>query len=93
MALSVLLIGASGNLGRYLTAELTAQKSKFAKIGILTDPSRAEKFKSKEYAGFEIVQGWFLDPSVYKGYDVVLCLVGIPLIQLQPGMIEGTVRP
>ena len=89
MAPSVLLIGASGTMGKLVTSQFAAQRTDFAKVGILTDPEKAHKFEDAAKNGLHVVQGWYLDPAVYQGYDTVICLVGIPLMKLQPGIIEG----
>lgn len=59
---SVLLIGASGYIGRFVAQELLAQKSKFARVAILADPSKVDKFAEISSQGMEIVVGSFLSP-------------------------------
>ncbi len=62
--ISVLLIGATGVLGKPLLQELTRQKQQFRRIAILTTPERAAKFKNSEV---EIVQGSLYDAKSYQG--------------------------
>ncbi|KAJ7472617.1 hypothetical protein FB451DRAFT_1089490 [Mycena latifolia] len=91
MALSVLIIGASGALGRPLVAEFQKQRSHFARVGILSDPAKAHKFNNEKKNGIEVVLGSFLDFKSYHGFDVVLSLVGNATMRLQPAMIEAAV--
>ncbi|KZF25654.1 NAD(P)-binding protein [Xylona heveae TC161] len=91
MAPSVLLIGASGSLGVPLVEEFIRQKSKFERIAILADPSRAKKFEDVQKRGIDVVTGSFLDPNSYKGFSVVISLAGNPIMRLQPAMIEAAV--
>ncbi len=64
---SILLIGASGNLGPYVVNEFLAQKSKFARVAILAEQSKVEKFDAAAKAGMEIVVGSFLDFKSFAG--------------------------
>jgi hypothetical protein len=64
---SVLLIGASGVLGKPLVEEFIRQKSKFEKIGILSDPTKLPKFDDVKRKGVEIISGSYLDPNSYRG--------------------------
>jgi uncharacterized protein YbjT (DUF2867 family) len=89
MAPSVLVIGASGTMGKPTVEELLSKKDKFAKIGILADPNRASKFDHLKSRGVEVVTGSYLEAKNYTGYDTVLCLVGNALMKLQPGIIEA----
>ncbi|KAJ7153815.1 hypothetical protein C8R46DRAFT_912434 [Mycena filopes] len=89
MAPSVLIIGASGSLGRPLVAEFQKQKSKFGRIAVLSEPAKAHRFAEVEKAGIEVVQGSFLDFKCYQGFDVVISLAGNAVIRLQPAMIDA----
>jgi hypothetical protein len=64
---SVLLIGASGYIGRVVAQEFLNQKSKFARIAILADAPKVDKFAEISQQGMEIVTGSFLEPSSFKG--------------------------
>jgi hypothetical protein len=64
---SVLLIGASGYIGRIVAQEFLSQKTKFARVAILTDASKVDKFAEISSQGMEIVVGSFLEPSSFKG--------------------------
>jgi hypothetical protein len=46
---SVLLIGASGMLGRAVQQELIAQKGKFSKLGVLTTSLSAPDLRKEAY--------------------------------------------
>ncbi|KAJ6582861.1 hypothetical protein DFH09DRAFT_1029235 [Mycena vulgaris] len=91
MAPSVLIIGASGSLGRPLVAEFQKQKSRFARVAILSDPAKAHKFADAQKNGIEVVLGSFLDSKSYEGFDVVLSLAGNATMRLQSAMIEAAI--
>ncbi|KAJ7111846.1 hypothetical protein C8R44DRAFT_632522 [Mycena epipterygia] len=91
MAPSVLIIGASGSLGRPLVEEFQRQKSRFGRIAILSDPAKAHRFTEVQKNGIEVILGSFLDFKCYQGFDVVLSLAGNATMRLQPAMIEAAV--
>ncbi|KAJ6560953.1 hypothetical protein B0H10DRAFT_1966757 [Mycena sp. CBHHK59/15] len=91
MAPSVLIIGASGSLGRPLVEEFQRQKSRFNRVAILSDPDKAYKFADVNKNEIEVVMGSFLDSNSYKGFDVVLSLAGNSVMRLQPAMIEAAI--
>ncbi|KAJ7214078.1 hypothetical protein GGX14DRAFT_444946 [Mycena pura] len=91
MAPSVLIIGASGTVGRPLVDEFLKHKSKFARIAALADPTKVSRFADTLIKGVEVVVGSFLDSSSYNGFDVVVSLAGNAAMKLQPGMIEAAV--
>ncbi|KAF8215092.1 hypothetical protein K438DRAFT_2123779 [Mycena galopus ATCC 62051] len=91
MAPSVIIIGASGALGRPLVEEFQEQRARFGRVAILSDPAKAYKFSEVQKSGTEVVIGSFLDFKCYQGFDVVLSLVGNGAMRLQPGMIEAAV--
>lgn len=62
--ISVLLIGASGALGRPLLEELIRQKHLFRRVAILTAPDRASKFNIPEV---EVILGSLYDGNSYQG--------------------------
>ena len=64
---SVLIVGASGYIGRVVAQEFLAQKSKFARVAILSAVSKVEKFVDIAKSGMEVVIGSFLEPSSFKG--------------------------
>jgi len=64
---SVLIIGASGYIGSVVAQEFLVQKSKFARVAILSDVSKVEKFADIARSGMEVVVGSFLEPSSFKG--------------------------
>ncbi len=61
---SVLLIGASGALGKPLLDELLRQRSTFARVAILTSRGRRSKFDGVDV---EIVTGPLYDAETYQG--------------------------
>ncbi|KAJ6526064.1 hypothetical protein B0H19DRAFT_1197787 [Mycena capillaripes] len=91
MTPSVLLIGASGALGRPLVEEFQRQRARFGRVAVLSDPAKAHKFAEVQKNGIEVILGSFLDFKCYQGFDVVLSLAGNALMRLQPAMIEAAV--
>ncbi|KAF7337107.1 NAD(P)-binding protein [Mycena venus] len=92
MAPSVLLIGASGSLGRPLVDEFQKQRASFGRVAILSDPAKAHKFSEVQKNGdIEVISGSFLDFKCYQGFDVVLSLAGNATMRLQPAMIEAAI--
>ncbi|PVH73649.1 NAD(P)-binding protein [Cadophora sp. DSE1049] len=88
---SVLLIGASGWVGPYFSAEFLAQKDKFARIAILSDASKVSKFEKEAAAGTEIVVGSYLEPESFKGFTTVLSILGNFPMKLQPQIIDAAI--
>ncbi|KAJ7909919.1 hypothetical protein B0H13DRAFT_2489419 [Mycena leptocephala] len=91
MAPSVLIIGASGNIGRPLVQEFLKNKTRFERIAILADPAKVAQFVEVQSQGTEVVVGSFLEASSYKGFDTVICLAGNAAMKLQPGMIDAAI--
>ncbi|KAJ7759403.1 hypothetical protein DFH07DRAFT_445559 [Mycena maculata] len=91
MAPSIIIIGASGNLGQPLVEEFLRQKSCFGRLAILSDPAKAHRFIDFQKKGVEVVQGSYLDFRCYQGFDVALSLAGNALMRLQPAMIEAAI--
>ncbi|KAH7305652.1 hypothetical protein BKA65DRAFT_578543 [Rhexocercosporidium sp. MPI-PUGE-AT-0058] len=84
---SVLLIGASGWVGPYFSAEFLFQKEKFARIAILSDISKVSKFAKEVASGIEIVVGSYLDP----GFTTVISILGNEPMKLQPQIIDAAI--
>ncbi|KAF8149704.1 hypothetical protein K438DRAFT_1988728 [Mycena galopus ATCC 62051] len=81
MAPAVLIIGASGLVGRPLVQEFLKNKSKFARIGVLADPARGgTRFAEVKAQGVE-----------EEGFDTVISLAGNAVMKLQPGMIDAAI--
>jgi uncharacterized protein YbjT (DUF2867 family) len=75
MAPSVLVIGASGSVGEPLVKEFQRQRSRFGRVAILSEPSKAHKFSATQNNGIELVLGSFLDFKCYQGaYGDHLCV-------------------
>jgi uncharacterized protein YbjT (DUF2867 family) len=68
MAPSVLIIGASGTVGRPLLQEFLKNKSNFGRIAVLADPTKVSRFTEVQSEGVEVVVGSFLEANSYKGY-------------------------
>ncbi|KAJ6556013.1 hypothetical protein B0H19DRAFT_1210723 [Mycena capillaripes] len=91
MAPAVLIIGASGLVGRPLVQEFLKNKTKFARIGALADPTKVSRFEEVKTQGVEVIVGSFLEASSYKGFDTVISLAGNVVMKLQPGMIDAAI--
>ncbi|KAL7941168.1 hypothetical protein V8C42DRAFT_355675 [Trichoderma barbatum] len=88
---SVIVIGASGSVGRPLIDEFLSKAYQFSKIGILSSPSSAHKFDNERFRGVDVVVGSFADPACYSGYDIAISLAGNTIMRLQPAMIDAAV--
>ena len=62
--ISVLLVGASGAIGKPLLEELQRQKSTFHRLAILAAPNRAAKFDGLDV---EVIAKSLIDPTAYEG--------------------------
>ncbi|KAJ7239665.1 hypothetical protein C8J57DRAFT_1564729 [Mycena rebaudengoi] len=91
MAPSVVIIGASGTVGRPLVQEFLQNKTRFGRIAVLSDPAKIERFADVQRAGIEVVVGSFLEASSYRGFDTVISLAGNAAMKLQPGMIDAAI--
>jgi uncharacterized protein YbjT (DUF2867 family) len=67
MGPSILVIGAGGNFGTAVMNEFIRQKSSFGRVGILTDPAKADKFNQFKEHGIGLVLGSYFDWEMYKG--------------------------
>ncbi|KAJ7628207.1 hypothetical protein DFH06DRAFT_1102766 [Mycena polygramma] len=91
MAPAVLIIGASGLVGRPLVQEFLKNKTKFAGIGVLADPAKVSRFLDVKAQGVEVIVGSFLEAASYKGFDTIISLAGNGAMKLQPGMIDAAI--
>ncbi|OAL24910.1 hypothetical protein AYO20_10615 [Fonsecaea nubica] len=86
--ISVLLIGASGALGKPLLDELIRQRHQFKRIAVLATPERASKFNESDV---EVVVGSFYEAGSYQGFTHVVSAIGNALMILQPAMVDAAV--
>ncbi|KAJ6537681.1 hypothetical protein B0H19DRAFT_1213594 [Mycena capillaripes] len=91
MAPSVLIIGASGTVGRPLVQKFLKNKANFGRIAVLADPTKVSRFADVQSQGVEMVIGSFLEASSYKGFDTVISLAGNAAMKLQPAMIDAVI--
>ncbi|KAJ7331402.1 hypothetical protein DFH08DRAFT_881512 [Mycena albidolilacea] len=91
MAPSVIIIGASGTVGRPLVQEFLKNKTRFGRIAVLADPTKVSRFTDVQSQGVEVVVGSFLEANSYKGFDTVISLTGNTAMKLQPGMIDAAI--
>ncbi|KAJ7701162.1 hypothetical protein B0H17DRAFT_1046114 [Mycena rosella] len=88
---SVLIIGASGTVGRPLVQEFLRNKTSFGRIAVLADPTKVSRFAHVQSQGVEVVVGSFLNPNSYKRFDTVISIAGNAAMKLQPGMIDAAI--
>jgi uncharacterized protein YbjT (DUF2867 family) len=67
MAPYVVIIGASGLVGRPLVQEFLKNKTRFGRIAVLSDPAKIDRFADVRKAGIEVVVGSFLEARSYTG--------------------------
>ncbi|KAF8148979.1 hypothetical protein K438DRAFT_2086952 [Mycena galopus ATCC 62051] len=91
MAPSVIIIGASGTVGRPLVQEFLKNKTGFGRIAVLADPTKVSRFTDVQSQGVEVVVGSFLEANSYKGFDTVISLTGNTAMKLQSGMIDAAI--
>ncbi|KAJ6523982.1 hypothetical protein B0H19DRAFT_1085441 [Mycena capillaripes] len=76
-------------------AEFLAQKSKFGRVALLSDPAKVARFAEIQGQGIEVVAGSLLEAKSYEGdfpgFDVVISLAGNATLKLQPGVIEAAI--
>lgn len=85
MTYSVLIIGATGNIGSKISKELAAHKSELKRTAFLTAVADAGPEKEAKYAAIDLerVVGGLSDPASYKGFDIVISAVGDDLCAQQ----------
>jgi len=94
---SVLVLGPTGSVGKQVLKVLIRRKAEFTRIGAFSNserpPSPAASKQLEELAaqGVEIVTGTFDDASAFKGFDVVLGLLGNHGIKYQPRIIDAAI--
>ncbi|KAH7385212.1 hypothetical protein DE146DRAFT_759474 [Phaeosphaeria sp. MPI-PUGE-AT-0046c] len=88
---SIILIGASGYLGKPVTQEILAHRSRFDRIAILTQESKKAKFAGHEANGFELVIGAIDSPESFQGFDIVICTLGNHAMKYQPAIIDAAI--
>jgi uncharacterized protein YbjT (DUF2867 family) len=100
---NVLLIGASGNLGKVIQAELIAKKGNFSKFGVLTssaststpDPKKDAYWESLEAQGVQVVKADFSDNfglvEAFKGSILFYWSTSVSCLNyyLQDGMLSS----
>ncbi|OJD31376.1 isoflavone reductase family protein [Diplodia corticola] len=92
----VLVFGATGVIGRYITNALVNAQPPFKRIGIYTSADTVERKAAEIQAlknkGVDVFVGSFNDEDkileVYKGFDTVVSAVGRNVIAEQIGLIK-----
>lgn len=99
MAKSVLLIGATGGLGRQVCTELLKDIKSFGRVGIFVNTSRPlgdekkAQLETLKTGGMEIVTAAdYADPQPYRGFESVVILLGNHGLHLQPTIIDAAIE-
>jgi hypothetical protein len=94
---SVLVVGATGNVGHALCLELLNLKNQFTRIAAFNNTARPSPEKeaiisSLSSAGMEIItSSTYSDPSLYRGFDAVVIALGNFANYLQPEIIDAAI--
>lgn len=94
--LSVLVIGATGNIGDFITSSLIEAKDAFSKITVFTSEatlsSKAELLNKWKAAGVHVVTGDVTNAAditrAYSGIEVVISCVGRAVLDQQQELIR-----
>lgn len=90
---SVIILGATGIIGLELVKQFSVQKSHFKRLAFLTALADAGPEKEARYSKveqqLERVVGSFSDPASYKGFDIVISVVGDDLCAQQHEFIDA----
>lgn len=93
---SVLVIGATGNIGDYITSSLIESKDAFSKITVFTSEAtvsnKSELLNKWKEAGVHIFAGDVTNPAditkAYSGIEVVISCVGRAVLHQQKELIR-----
>ena len=98
MLKSVLLVGASGGLGRYVALELAKHLPSFSRVAFYQNISRPTNESKRAFvsqlqaAGVDIVEAAdYADPKPYCGFDCVMIFLGNNALHLQPTIIDTAI--
>ncbi|UKZ60125.1 uncharacterized protein TrAtP1_001410 [Trichoderma atroviride] len=95
---AILVVGASGALGKGLCQALISRKSDFKRIAFFNDTSRPETedkrtlFATFRDGGMEQVSGTYTDAAAFTGFDCVLMPLGNHAIKYQPSIIDTGIK-
>jgi hypothetical protein len=92
----ILVVGATGLIGRYITQELIAARDDFGRLAIFTSADTAQKKSSELEAlksqGVDVIIGDLTNTAdiqrAYEGIDTVISAVGRPIIDKQIKLLE-----
>ncbi|KAF4614016.1 hypothetical protein D9613_007432 [Agrocybe pediades] len=81
MTYSVLLLGATGLIGKQIAAKLAKYQGQLGRVAFLTSSAQATPDKEAKYAAVPIqrVIGDYQDPDTYRGFDIVVCALATSL--------------
>ncbi|KAM0524465.1 hypothetical protein ACHAPE_000559 [Trichoderma viride] len=95
---AILVVGASGKVGKGLCEALISRKSDFKRIAFFNDTSRPETeekrtlFATFRDGGLEQVSGTYTDTAAFTGFDCVLMPLGNHAIKYQPTIIDTAIK-
>ena len=92
----ILVIGATGVIGRFLIQELLAAKDSFGRLAVFTSPDTLERKSTEIQAlkanGVEVIIGDLTNAAdirrAYEGVDTIVSAVGRPIIDAQIQLLE-----
>lgn len=94
---SILVVGATGRLGKDVCHALLAAKSQFTRLAFFNDtsrpatPSKTALFDSFRAAGMQEVSGVYTDPAPFTGFSAVVMLLGNHALKYQPMIIDSAI--
>ncbi|KAL7921168.1 hypothetical protein ACQKWADRAFT_327952 [Trichoderma austrokoningii] len=95
---AILVVGASGKVGKALCQVLISKKSNFKRIAFFNDTSRPETEDKRTLfatfcdGGMEQVSGTYTDTAAFTGFDCVLMPLGNHAIKHQPTIIDTGIK-
>ena len=93
---SILIIGATGTIGKYITDQIVNAEPRFAQITVLTSKEaankKAERFNDLRSKGVKVITGDVTNQedikAAYEGIDTVISAVGREVLETQINLIH-----
>jgi hypothetical protein len=94
---SILVVGASGRIGKAICRLLITHKTLFSRIAFFNDtfrtptPSKTAIFSSFRALGMDEVSGTYYNPASFRGFDCVIMILGNHALKDQPAIIDTAI--
>jgi hypothetical protein len=95
---SVLVVGATGRFGTYITHALATQRSSFDRIAVFNDtsrpasPEKESTLNSFRSEGVEVVDGHgYHSEQPFRGFDCIIMPLGNHALNQQPTIIDAAI--